>query len=255
MPATAVKKRRSSEEGAATGSDNLTGAVVFLVGAAITAFLFVANPVMRPFEFYQLVNDAVLLWIPLMVVLLFLKQDPSDFGLSSGDRPWGYRWVLIGVVVMVPVLWFVSRKPEFQTYYSNTLSQPLGFGHYVLVKFFKPPFNIQGFFYYEAVMCLYFFCWEFFFRGFLLFGLAKFRFLGPWGAVVVQAIPFTLLHWSLNAQASKPTLEIASAAFGGLLLGALAVRTKSFFYGFLIHWAVSVGLDLFVIVPFLIHPK
>ena len=45
-------------------------------------------------------------------------------------------------------------------------------------------------------MGFYMFCWEFFFRGFLLFGLQKSR-LGAWGAVIVQALLFALLHWSL----------------------------------------------------------
>jgi membrane protease YdiL (CAAX protease family) len=48
-------------------------------------------------------------------------------------------------------------------------------------------------------------------------------------------------------------MEIASAFFGGLILGALAVRTKSFFYGFVIHWFIALGLDLMVILPYLLH--
>jgi uncharacterized protein len=256
MATVSGKKRRTIvDSSAADGKsfDALTGATVLFVGAAITAFLFLYNPVLHPFELYHLVNDAVLLWIPLMVILLFLRQEPSEFGLSSGDRPWGYRWVLIGIICMIPLLWYVSTKPEFQNYYGVTLSQQLAFGGYAFASYLKPPLHIQGLLYYEAVMCLYFFCWEFFFRGFLLFGLAKFKLLGPWGAVFVQALPFTLLHWSLVAAAAKPPLEIISAFFGGLLLGALAVRTKSFFYGFIIHWTISLGLDLFFILPYIIH--
>jgi membrane protease YdiL (CAAX protease family) len=152
---------------------------------------------------------------------------------------------------MVPVLWFASTRPSFQTYYGNTLSQPLAIGNYAFARWARPPVNLQGLLYYETVMGFYFFCWEFFFRGFLLFGLAKLKFINQAGAVFVQALPFTLLHWSLIQSASKPPLEIASAFFGGLILGALAVRAKSFFYGFLIHWIVALGLDMFFIVPIL----
>ena len=252
---TEKRNRKADSESTSGTYDTLTGAVTFLAGAAITAFLFLANPYLRPFEGYHLVNDAVLFWAPMMIILLFLKQSPNDFGVSSGDRKFGYRAVVIAVLCMIPIVWYAAARPTFQAYYGGVLAQPLAIGNYAFGTFFRPPLRVDGLIYYEAMMGFYFFCWEFFFRGFLLFGLAKFKFLGPWGAVFLQTIPFTLLHWSLVASASKPPLEIVSAFFGGLILGALAIRTKSFFYGFLIHWAIALGLDLMVIIPYILHAK
>ncbi len=231
----------------------MTGAVTFFVGAAISAFLFLSNPHLSPFEGYHLVNDSVLLGLPLIVIILFLKEEPIDFGMTGGDREYGFKATLIAILCMLPILWYASRTPDFVRYYGNTLSQPLAVGNYVFGTFFKPHLQLTGLLYYESMMGFYFFCWEFFFRGFLLFGMSKFQRLGNWGAIIVQTIPFTLLHWSLIPAASKPPMEILSAFFGGLILGWLAIRTKSFLYGFLIHWAIALGLDLLLVVPYVIH--
>jgi membrane protease YdiL (CAAX protease family) len=107
--------------------------------------------------------------------------------------------------------------------------------------------------YYEVVMGLYFFCWEFFFRGFLLFGFAKGKRVGLLAAIILQTIPFTLLHWSLSPGASKPLAETLGAALGGPLLGYLALRTRSFYYGYLIHWLMAATLDILVAAQFM-HP-
>jgi membrane protease YdiL (CAAX protease family) len=253
----ATKRKRKSDSQSSPSTtrshDTLTGAVTLFVGASITAFLFLANPWLRPFEGYNQVNDALLLWVPLMVILFFLKQGPSEFGVDAGDRKFGLIAVVIAVACMVPILLFASKQPSFQAVYGARLSQPLAIDNYAFAVNLRPPLHIEGFLYYEAMMGFYFFCWEFFFRGFLLFGLAKFKILGYWGAVFIQTLPFTLLHWSLIQSASKPPMEIASAFFGGLILGALAVKTKSFFYGFVIHWFIALGLDLMVILPYLLH--
>jgi membrane protease YdiL (CAAX protease family) len=71
--------------------------------------------------------------------------------------------------------------------------------------------------------------WEFFFRGFLLFGLM--RVMGP-TAVLAQAVPFALAHLG------KPEAETITTIFGGALFGWLAWRTRSFLYPFLLHWFI-----------------
>jgi membrane protease YdiL (CAAX protease family) len=247
------RRHRDVDATSARSSSALIGPITLVVGAVVTAFLFFANPALTPFERYHQVNDTVLLIVPLLVILLLLRQNPTEFGLAVGDQKFGYRATAIAILCMVPILWYASSQPTFQNYYGNTLAQKLAVGGYAFSPYFRPPLHLDGLIYYESVMGVYFFCWEFFFRGFLLFGLAKFKLLGEWGAVFAQTLPFTLLHWSLIPAASKPPLEILSALFGGLILGALAVRTKSFFYGFLIHWAIALGLDLFFIVTYLIH--
>jgi membrane protease YdiL (CAAX protease family) len=235
-------------------SDLAAAATALVVGAAVSAFLFIENPYLGSFETYRLVNCALLLFVPLLTITLILRESPADFGLAGGDRRQGWGWVGIAWIGMLPLLVYTASRPEFRIYYGRSLAQPLAFGApYAFSQIMTPHLYPAGLAYYEIMTGFYLFCWEFFFRGFLLFGLARAKFLGPVGAIIVQAIPFALLHWSLVPWASKPPLEIASAVVGGLALGALAWRTRSFLYGFLIHWAISATLDFLLILQIVAH--
>lgn len=219
---------------------------VSLVGIAVSVFLFFANPLMTPFEEYHLINIAALLWLPILVSILFLKIPTAEMGLSAGSRREGLKWTFIGLLIMLPIIAIAAQNPNIYNYYIARLRQPLAIANWISIR---PglSFSAVSFCYYEIVMGVYFFCWEFFFRGFLLFGLARTPKIGIWGAIALQTIPFTLLHWSLSQSASKPISEIMSAAVGGLLLGYIAARTRSFLYGFLIHWIMALSMDAFIV--------
>ncbi len=75
------------------------------------------------------------------------------------------------------------------------------------------------------------FSWEFFFRGFLLFGLAE-RYGDD--AIFLQAVPFAIAHFG------KPEVETLSTIFGGAAFGYVARKTDSMLYPFLIHWYIQV---------------
>lgn len=231
-------------------SDNRAAAVTAAVGVSVSAFLFWANPRMAPFEEYHLVNVAALLWLPLLSILLLIRQSPSEFGLSAGNRRLGAFWFAVGYAVMLPAVIISARSPAFAHYYSLRLTQPLAIASWWPGPRLSSP-SWTTFWYYELVMGVYFFCWEFFFRGYLLFGLARGSRIGAWGAIILQTIPFTLLHWSPIAAASKPGMETFGAALGGPALGYLALRTRSCFYGFLIHWLMAGTLDLLILWPIL----
>jgi membrane protease YdiL (CAAX protease family) len=145
--------------------------------------------------------------IPMLVVLLIFRQKPREFGFTFGDWKAGILLTLGGILLIAPVLWLVSR------------------GNLAMQDYYKPqvaglPWNTL----------LDLFGWEFFFRGWLLFGLAhKF---GP-EAIWLQAVPFALAH------IGKPEVETLSTIFGGFAFGWVAWRTKSFVYPFMIHWFVG----------------
>ena len=231
--------------------DAITASVTLFVGACVGSFLFFANPFLQPFETYRLVNAVCLLWIPCVAITVFLKQDLSDFGFTHGDRKFGLKFVFFAILAMTPLLIIASLQSAFRQYYGEMVSQPLAMVGYAVRAGWTPPVRPLGMLYYELIQGFYFFCWEFFFRGFLLFGLARARYLSNFGAVIVQASVFALLHWSIVPSASKPPAEIATALAGGLILGWLAVRTKTFFYGFLIHWSISAILDILLVVSML----
>lgn len=219
------------------------------VGAAILLFLFFYNrqPYVvyslhwlgwkrgavgehRSLEEYLLVNTAALFWLPLLVVALIGKGELKEYGLARGEGLKGVLLALAMYGLMVPLLWFASKRPEFQTYY------PLD------KRILHEPARAV---YFELAYGYYLFCWEFFFRGFLTFGLS--RWIGKVAGLVVQAIAFGLMH------IGKPVPEMIGAFGGGFVLGWVALQVRSFLPCFWTHWAVSATLDLLLI--FGIHSK
>lgn len=197
--------------------------LVALVGSAILTVLFKYNQGYHGYEEYLVTNVAALFWLPMLLVLLVFREDPSDFGLGVGDARTGYRIAGIMYVLLVPLLIMASRMHAFQEYYP-------------LQK--QAEHDLAFFGYFELTYGMYLFCWEFFFRGFLLFGLA--RAIGSW-AILPQAIAFGIMH------AGKPGPEMAASFAAGIILGALALRSRSSAPCFVLHWAAAVTMDVFVI--------
>jgi membrane protease YdiL (CAAX protease family) len=89
-----------------------------------------------------------------------------------------------------------------------------------------------------SYILLYYVGWEFFFRGYMLFGLRE-KF-GDTYAILLQVIPSSLLHFN------KPEPEFLGSIILGLVLGYLALRTRSILYPIIIHAYIGVSTDLLV---------
>ena len=87
----------------------------------------------------------------------------------------------------------------------------------------------------EALYAVQFVSLEFFFRGFLLQGLR--RALGA-NALFVMLVPYCMIHYG------KPLPETLGAIGAGLILGTLAMRTRSIWGGVLIHVGVATTMDV-----------
>ncbi|MEJ2746599.1 MAG: CPBP family intramembrane metalloprotease [Anaerolineae bacterium] len=148
--------------------------------------------------------------IPMLVVLLIFRETPSDFGFQWGNWRVGLGWTAVVAVVLAIILWFVARTPAMQAYYEA-----------------RAPKEILHLIYLNGVDL---FGWEFIWRGFMLFGLA--RILGPGPAILIQAIPFAFMHLG------KPEIETLSTIFGGIGFGFVAWESQSFVYPWLIHWFI-----------------
>ena len=169
----------------------------------------------RPSGNYYLDGLFFYLLIPLLTILLIFRESPRHYGFTLGDWRAGLKISLGCMLAMTLVLFFVARTPDFRVYYSGwytSAAETIGLTAADLIG------------------------WEFFFRGFLLFGLA--RISGPY-SILLQAVPFTLAHFG------KPQLETLSCIFGGTIFGWIAWRTRSFIYPFLIHWYIGVLTILF----------
>ena len=158
--------------------------------------------------------DRIVLYlvIPLAIILLLFRESPAAYGFQLGNWREGLLWVLGVSVAMTAILWFVARDPAMVAYYSGRVADS-SVGRIIYVN----GVDLLG--------------WEFIWRGFMLFGLA--RVLGPGPAIFISAIPFAFMH--LN----KPELETLTTIFGGAGFAFIAWRTNSFVYPWLIHWSIA----------------
>jgi membrane protease YdiL (CAAX protease family) len=203
--------------------------VTFVAGALVIAFLWFYQYHWHKssYEEYIAVTIGVLLFLPLLSILLPMRSTPETFGMTPGDFRLNRRYAAGLLLVMIPFLWISAHTSGAMEYYplfrQYASSYPLSWT-YVL--------------YFEALYGVYLFAWEWFFRGFLLFGLA--RKMGSW-SLFAQAIPFGMLHYG------KPMPEFIGSFVAGLVLGFVAMRTGSFIAGFLTHWTIAVLYDLMVL--------
>lgn len=168
------------------------------------------------------VNFLLLFLLPAVVWRLAYGVGPADLGLRIGDWRSSLRYAALYGGVTIPLIVLASRWADFQGYYSRYLHSEqapwviaLALGGWVL----------------------YFFAWEFHYRGFLLFALEP-RF-GVF-AIAIQTIPFTMTHFG------KPWPETASAIIAGVALGWWALRTRSFLGPWLLHWVCSALMQISV---------
>ncbi len=168
--------------------------------------------------------------VPLVIALLTRGSWHRKYGLGLGDWKAGLVISTIFLAVMLPATWVASGWDTFKGQY------PLaGSAAYQLTVDGKPVVSWKLFAVYELAYFGYFVGWEFLFRGWLVNGL-----LPQWGraaAILVQVAPFAVMHLG------KAEIEALGSIIAGVALAILSLRTRSFWYGVLIHGTVAVWMD------------
>lgn len=164
--------------------------------------------------------------IPAVVYARMHRQSIRSYGLRLGTfrhEFWIFALILPAIVIGA---WFASAQPRFQETYPFFKGWPHG----------GAPFSdmLMWWLLYAAT----FIALEFFFRGFMV--SAGFRLVG-WWAIPVMAAPYCMLHLD------KPLPEMVTSLFGGLLLGVVALRTRSILAGVLAHVTLAIGTDIAVL--------
>lgn len=173
---------------------------------------------------YAFFSSFVLLGIiPLLIVKFFFRESLASYGLQLGDWKFGMKAVLILAPVMILASFPSSKMPDFIAEYPLNKTAG-GSGEQFLLHAFSYLFFYLG--------------WEFFFRGFMQFGLRGA--LGDWNSILVQTALSCILH------IGKPSGEIYSSIIGALAWGIVVFRTRSLVYAILIHWLLGVSLDFFI---------
>jgi hypothetical protein len=158
--------------------------------------------------------------LPVLCLTLLFKRRPAEVGLGRGDWKLAVTLALVYIPLVIIGTWVLSDSADFQASYPH----------------YQPAAHDWRFFLvYEALFLFYWFGWEYLWRGFVLFGTA--HTFGLY-AIIVQAMPFAILHFS------KPLPEALLSVVGGVALGALVWRCRSFWIAVPIHAAQMLILDL-----------
>jgi len=142
-----------------------------------------------------------------------------DYGLTTRDIS-RHVWIYVALfAAILPIVIAASYTRPFQAVY--------------------PFYKLAGrswtdFVAWELMYAASFVALEFFFRGFLLFALE--RQMGAY-AIFVMIVPYCMIHFH------KPVAEVIGAIFAGVVLGTLAMATRSIWCGVLIHISVAWTMD------------
>ena len=157
---------------------------------------------------------------PLLYCRLTLPDAWAALGLTRTRLRTAAAIWLGFAVLTVPLLVLLSMLPSFQAIYPmarGNSGDPLSMALWLVA------YGLQ------------FVGLEVFFRGFLV--LAPRRILGVWG-LGLMLLPYTMLHFQ------KPLLESLGSIGFGLLLGVLALRTRSIVEGIGVHLIVAYTLEV-----------
>ena len=159
--------------------------------------------------------------VPVAILTLGFRRKPSEIGLGLGDWKLATAIAALYLPLVAAGTWFFSADPAFQAQYPHLDGAAHDWGVFAT---------------YHLLFLFYWIGWEYLWRGFVLFGTAPA--FGPL-AIVVQTVPFAILH------ATKPPAEAYLSIVGGLALGALVWRCRSFWIAVPIHAAQMLLIDLF----------
>jgi uncharacterized protein len=159
----------------------------------------------------------------MLVPYLFLRY----YRLSLSTYYWDFKVFLkhlhIYLGLMIPVLglvYWVSHWSSFQELY----------------PFYKLAHRSwYDFFIWECAYALQFLALEFFFRAFIL---QSFRPSLGYAAIPIMIIPYCMIHFQ------KTAAESLASIVAGLILGWLAMRSRSIWGGIFIHWLIALAMDI-----------
>lgn len=161
--------------------------------------------------------------LPAVAFRLAFRRPFADAGLDFGDSRRDALPIAACVLLALATAFALSRLPGVRA-------------HYPVHAFVRtaPILWIPS----TLLFACYGLAQEALFRGFLVLGVS--RALGPL-ALLLQTALYALAH------AGKPPVEVALSIPAGLVLGLAALRTRSIWPGFLVHFALSTGVNLFCV--------
>lgn len=165
--------------------------------------------------------------VVLAILLLIWKRfDTAQPFYGTAIKNFNVQPYLIMLLCMLPLLALAATQRDFLAVYPKLQNSVFlsgnGAWYYKLL--------------YELSYGIDFFTIELFFRGFLILGFAK------WAgkkAVLPMALFYCTIHFG------KPLGECISSYFGGLILGAITLQTRTIWGGLIVHLGIAWLMEAF----------
>ena len=174
---------------------------------------------MYAYVYGHLVAFVVLFVLPALTIPLVFRERVQDWGIRITGAGREFGIVVVLFLLFLPVILYFSTTAGFQSKYPK-------------LKIIRDSGSL--FFLYQGAYLIKWFAWEFFFRGYLLFG---FKTEVGENAILFSTLPFVIVHMG------KPEGEIFGAIAAGIILCRLSLRGGSIFPGVLLHWMVAGTMD------------
>lgn len=166
------------------------------------------------------VSAGCLLVVPFVCIVL-MRDDFRRFGFGFGDPKYGVMAVLIVTPMFVAATLLGSGDAQVMAFY------PLPG-----VSIGK---DVGSFLVWALCYACFYISFEFFYRGFLLFGADD---LGLAQCFIIQLGCCVLIHLG------KPFAETLASIPASILFAWITIRSRSFLYAFAIHFIVGLANDL-----------
>ena len=147
--------------------------------------------------------------------------EPSELGLKFPNKR-GWELFAVLFILSIPLSLYGTAIPSMKGYYP--IFEYAGWSDFLLK---------------ELLIGLVMLAHEAFYRGFLLFPLAR---KNVWLAVFLQDIPYTIVH------IGKPAIEVPYAFIAGIIFAKMDLEGESFVPSFLLHWLGSALFDALCVV-------
>ncbi len=158
--------------------------------------------------------------VPIAIIKFKFKEPLKNYGLGLGEWKYGIAFILIGSCVTPIVAYNISQNAEHVTFYQAEF--PMELAHQSTLYFIL----------WILTMLPHYIGYDFFYRGFVQFGLTK-RF-DAFTGIMAQTTLTMLMH------IGKPQGETWGSFVGGVIMGLVAHRTKSFWWVMIFHFILGV---------------
>ncbi len=199
--------------------------IIYLLFNTPIAFLFLTgkpyhnNTTLLYLFFFMGYSFLLFFALPALVNRCIYKEKIIPLGLNIPEnKTSAVLLILLAELMLIPAILILAKQSAFKHYYSMAgVSQ----GKLALMLLVVFPF--------------YYFCEEFFFRGFLLVTLwRKVR----WHSFWIVDILFVFAHFF------KPFMEIVLAFPAGIIFAFLALRTRSIYPSMIVHYSMGIAMIL-----------